>query len=158
MLVGVCSTDVVALPWLCRKIVHVATEYKQAFILTYHSFTTPLDLLAMIKKRYYLEYPGDTDPGVFESDVLTPVRLRIFNFLTQWISTGFFDFMDDETLAAQLSDFIKNDMKKDMPNLAQQLQMMYDRQVIVSLEFALVLFIYFLIFFCRHVVRKITKS
>jgi hypothetical protein len=45
-------------------------------MLTYRSFTTPLDLMAMLKKRYLLECPPGTNPQAFDTDVLRPVRLR----------------------------------------------------------------------------------
>lgn len=49
-------------------------------MLTYRSFTTPIDLLRELStKRWFLEVPEGQDPEDFEGRVQRPVRLRVFN-------------------------------------------------------------------------------
>eukprot|EP01094_Clydonella_sp_ATCC50884_P016857 TRINITY_DN2846_c0_g1_i1.p1 TRINITY_DN2846_c0_g1~~TRINITY_DN2846_c0_g1_i1.p1 ORF type:complete len:1130 (-),score=536.32 TRINITY_DN2846_c0_g1_i1:96-3485(-) len=105
-------------------------EYLKAFMLTYRSFTSPLEFMGMLKQRYLLQPPPGSDPKTFETNVLRPVRLRVYNCLKHWIQKGFYDFVDDEQLATELQDFIKNTMATTgMENPAKQLQKMFDRQM-----------------------------
>lgn len=105
-------------------------EFLKAFMLTYRSFTSPLEFMGMLKQRYMLPAPPGSDPKTFETNVLRPVRLRVYNCLKHWIQKGFYDFVDDEQLATDLQDFIKNTMAvTGMENPSKQLQKMFDRQM-----------------------------
>lgn len=48
----------------------------KAFMLTFRSFTTPMELLQLLINRFNLKPPTGADPTAFESGVLKVVRLR----------------------------------------------------------------------------------
>lgn len=48
----------------------------KAFMLTFRSFTTPMELLKLLIARYNLTPTTGTDKATFESQVLKVVRLR----------------------------------------------------------------------------------
>eukprot|EP01137_Pigoraptor_chileana_P018610 Opistho-2@78357 len=60
-------------------------HYPTAFMLTYRSFTSPEDLLALLLARFKIT-DGD------EKTKVIPVRLRVFNALKLWINTNWDDF------------------------------------------------------------------
>ena len=89
------------------------TEYVQAFMLTYRSFTTPLDLLELIIQRYCITPPEGLTPEdlkEFKSKKQIPIRLRVFNVLRGWINDYFYDFRSDQLLVDTVMDFVENTM------------------------------------------------
>ncbi|KNC51962.1 cell division control protein [Thecamonas trahens ATCC 50062] len=89
------------------------TEYVQAFMLTYRSFTTPLDLLELIIQRYCITPREGLSPEElkeFKSKKQIPIRLRVFNVLRGWINDYFYDFRSDQLLVDTVMDFVENTM------------------------------------------------
>lgn len=54
----------------------IDSKYMKAFMLTFRSFTTPMELLKLLIARYNLPPPPGTDIATFEQQVLKVVRLR----------------------------------------------------------------------------------
>eukprot|EP00300_Choanocystis_sp_HF-7_P002478 c11883_g1_i1.p1 GENE.c11883_g1_i1~~c11883_g1_i1.p1 ORF type:complete len:998 (-),score=287.97 c11883_g1_i1:32-2773(-) len=89
------------------------TEYVQAFMLTYRSFTSPLDLLELIIQRYCITPPEGITPADledFKNKKQIPIRLRVFNVLRGWINDYFHDFRSDDLLVQTVMDFVKTTM------------------------------------------------
>lgn len=81
-------------------------EYFQSFMLTYHNFLTPPELIELLRLRWNSQ---PSDPSKLESFVsknLLPIRLRIVNVLRMWIETFGTDFKDEATVQA-LNSFIE---------------------------------------------------
>ena len=51
-------------------------------MLTFRSFTTPIELFNLLKKRFLIETPEGADPKEFESRVRGVIRLRYVSFFT----------------------------------------------------------------------------
>ena len=106
-------------------------EFVEAFMLTYRSFTSPLELMELIVARYCITPPA----GLSKDELLeyktkrqTPIRLRAFNVLMTWITDHFYDFEDDPELIAMMREFVETTMPATgMPRPAQRLQRMLDR-------------------------------
>jgi len=86
-------------------------EYFQSFMLTYHNFLTPPELIELLRLRWNSQ---PSDPSKLESFVsknLLPIRLRIVNVLRMWIETFGTDFKDEATVQALNSfiDYIRTD-------------------------------------------------
>ena len=75
------------------------------FLLTYHDSKTPLELLLLLKRRYYFDF---TDLiRLVELDGDSSGSLRVFNLIKQWLKTNFYDWIEDsETLEIVLRTFI----------------------------------------------------
>ncbi|KAJ3363344.1 hypothetical protein GGF32_004338 [Allomyces javanicus] len=101
-------------------------KYAKTFLLTHHSFTTSLDLLALLIRRYDVPPPmGIDDEEAFNRYVqrcLMPVRGRVLDVLTQWIKSHFADFLsDDKALYVKINEFLKSKVSPDLPNRVEQI-------------------------------------
>eukprot|EP01104_Vermistella_antarctica_P018091 TRINITY_DN6594_c0_g1_i1.p1 TRINITY_DN6594_c0_g1~~TRINITY_DN6594_c0_g1_i1.p1 ORF type:complete len:1512 (+),score=324.59 TRINITY_DN6594_c0_g1_i1:100-4536(+) len=106
-------------------------NYQLAFLLTYRSFTTPTELLELLRLRYDLPKPDglkDEDEKDWKAKHLTPVRLRVFNMLRNWINTHFYDFSDDKQLIGLFEKFIDHLMTTDMARAGESLAKLLKRQ------------------------------
>jgi len=86
-------------------------DFTEAFLLTYHSFTTPLELISKIIALYAREPPQNLSKSQFDKFYKTkviPTRLRVVNVFKAWIDKHFEDFDNDEKLEAALLDFLDN--------------------------------------------------
>lgn len=79
------------------------TPYIEAFLLTFHSFTTPTTLLATLIHLWKTNVPQNTE----ELSVLPPILTRVIQVLKKWIDTNFFDFLDSPLLTTQLLTFLE---------------------------------------------------
>lgn len=64
------------------------TAYTQAFMLTYRSFMSPLELISMLRARYNIRPPvdGSISEAEFLSQKLKPIRLKSEAFLSLFSS------------------------------------------------------------------------
>lgn len=97
------------------------TDYAIAFLLTYRSFTTPMELLDKLVARYNIE-PPECVPG----EVLTAfekkkkiVQLRVGNVVKMWIDKHFHDFEHDPNLVARITNFVDTQIFRDMETLGK---------------------------------------
>jgi hypothetical protein len=69
------------------------------FLITYRSYTSPEYLLALLRRRF---------EQVVESEDTKIVRLRVMNFMRQWIEKHTYDWVDDAALIARFTGFIEH--------------------------------------------------
>eukprot|EP01099_Mayorella_cantabrigiensis_P002786 TRINITY_DN2238_c0_g1_i1.p1 TRINITY_DN2238_c0_g1~~TRINITY_DN2238_c0_g1_i1.p1 ORF type:complete len:767 (-),score=215.63 TRINITY_DN2238_c0_g1_i1:41-2341(-) len=72
--------------------------FQKAFLLTYRSFMTPMDLMEKLILRFCISPAGDpthTELEFFRKTVQTPVQLRVVNVLRNWLENFWRDFDDD---------------------------------------------------------------
>lgn len=94
-----------------------STEYFQCFMLTYHNFLTPQELIELLRLRWNSQ-PGDPSKlEMFVAKDLLPIRLRIVNVLRMWIENFSSDFKGDESVVASLNSFIDY-IRIDNPQMA----------------------------------------
>jgi son of sevenless-like protein len=99
-------------------------EYRNAFLLTHHSFTTSLDLLDLLMKRYDISPPYGLDHRMFEIYVnrkIVPVRLRVFNVRKTWMSKYTEDFTKNRQLTERCMWFVQTEMSQDFGEITVQL-------------------------------------
>jgi len=100
----------------------------QTFLLTYRTFTTPLQLLNILIARYNTEPRAGMSQGEWEA-IIKPIRLRVFNVLKNWLLKGFYDFSDNVHVQKAFINFIATQMEVDMNQAANQLITIFDRQM-----------------------------
>lgn len=103
------------LPKLIEHLTHFKAsedkhEYQFAFMLTYHSLTTSMELIDMLRNRYLLPPPSvDITPQEFAKwnrEVLKPTRLRIVQILKYWMENQWnSDFEGNEQLVEKMEQF-----------------------------------------------------
>ncbi|KAI9190231.1 hypothetical protein H9P43_001664 [Blastocladiella emersonii ATCC 22665] len=101
-------------------------SFIKAFLMTHHSFTTSLDLLAVLFKRYDQAPPfGINDEEVFRAYVelkVMPVKAKVLNVIMIWVNSFFADFLNDEkALMVKLKEFINLKAAHDFPSKAEQI-------------------------------------
>jgi len=98
------------------------TQYVQTFLLTYHAFATPTQLLRVLVEDYSKlvepdEGRKDSDPAQFKK----AARLRICNFFKKWITDSFYDFIGDQQLIEAFFKFTDSIVSVCDPKIAAQL-------------------------------------
>jgi hypothetical protein len=68
------------------------------FLITYRSYTSPQNLLALLRRRF---------EQVVESEDTKIVRIRVMNFMKQWIEKHTYDWVDDPDLVARFTGFFE---------------------------------------------------
>ncbi|KNC50275.1 Ras guanine nucleotide exchange factor A [Thecamonas trahens ATCC 50062] len=86
-------------------------EFSKFFLLTYRSFTSPVDLLAALFARFNLPLPavlgGDSSAlAEWQTTIRDNVRARVVKVLARWIGLGVRDFLDDPILECMLAYFL----------------------------------------------------
>ena len=97
-----------------EKYVDLNTRY--VFLLTYHSFTTPRELLAKLRSRFHVPLPPNLSPEElrhFKTSKLDRIQIRVGSVLKNWIDEHWNDFSgeDEESL----------ELKKDLHQLIQNM-------------------------------------
>lgn len=111
---------------LMDKLVYHRTidaEFVDVFLLTFHSFMSPMQLMKGLIDRYSITMPEDLseeETEAFKSGVLIPIRLRIVQAMRSWLNKSYSDFKDEQ-LTAKLKTFI-NLIQKYIPTSAKELQ------------------------------------
>ena len=83
---------------LVRRLTHHSireAHFLDAFLLTYRSFTTPLELLALLKSRFAVPMPHGLVPAErlrYQRMIVEPIRHRVVNVLRHWVTHHFDDF------------------------------------------------------------------
>ena len=108
-------------------------KYVRTFLLTYNSFTTPLQLMDLLIARYDIPNPKKSDSKLlqeFENRKVKPIRLRTFNAIKHWVNHYPKDFASNKTLTNKLRFFLENKMAKTgMENPAKLLLKSLDSAV-----------------------------
>ncbi|XP_062502405.1 uncharacterized protein LOC134179499 isoform X2 [Corticium candelabrum] len=113
-------------PHLIQRLTYhkiVDTDYTDCFLLTFHSFTTPHELMDALIVCYNIDPPeGLTveEENQLYAEVVVPIRLRVCNVLRTWVSKQCDDFLDKE-LAERLEKFIVI-ISRSLPSCAKQLR------------------------------------
>jgi len=109
------------------------TDFMNAFLLTYRSFTTPPELLALLIARYdvpELKEGSEKDRQEYYKNHQHPIRLRVFNVMRSWVDKYFYDFAEDRSLMETLLDFISQRMMNTgMEKAAAQLKRLAYRKL-----------------------------
>ncbi|KAI9184686.1 hypothetical protein H9P43_003741 [Blastocladiella emersonii ATCC 22665] len=90
------------------------TSFVQTFFLTYHSFTTPKEVLAKLIDRYHVPRFGHQSLQDFER-LRVNIQSRVCNVLKTWTKSYTTAFMENDgsELVAQLLAFTENVMAHD---------------------------------------------
>ncbi|KAJ3364078.1 hypothetical protein GGF31_000615 [Allomyces arbusculus] len=81
----------------------IDATYLQAFLLTFHSFTTTEAFLNALKARFTITCPAGLTPleeQEWREKKQTPIRLRVFNVMKVWLEKYYLDDEDDKCLHA----------------------------------------------------------
>ncbi|KAI8902868.1 ras guanine nucleotide exchange factor domain-containing protein [Globomyces pollinis-pini] len=107
---------------------HIASadeDFMPAFILTHHSFTTSVELMDQLFKRYDITPPSGLNQRKFEiymDKKVVQVRLKVCHVLLYWMQNHFEeDFVDNENLILKFRDFISKKVTFDFENMALQI-------------------------------------
>ena len=95
----------------------------QAFLLTYRSFTTPLDLLKLLSNRFQVPIPNDLSESEVEEWKMKkqkPIQLRVFNVTKLWVSQYLYDFRENPQLVDAMKSFCERVMSATMDSAAKQ--------------------------------------
>jgi hypothetical protein len=92
---------------------HVDLNTRFVFLLTYHSFCSPQQLLAKLTARYNVPLPPNITPPeatLFRSTKLDRIQIRVCSVLKNWLEEHFSDFEGEngEKLKKELRKLIKN--------------------------------------------------
>lgn len=108
------------------------------FLLTYRSFTTPQELLAILKARFAVTRLSQSAEQN-NQDVSLRIRLRVVNILKRWVDRHYYDFEADPRLQHAFLDFVDNTVlftppAKAMETAAVQLRNMIQKKVICPIR------------------------
>nr|CAG4712205.1 unnamed protein product [Naegleria fowleri] len=101
---------------------------KDAFLLTYHSFTTAEKVLELLILKWNLPPPSmevRSNSNLFkqfELSVLAPTRINIYGICKRWVADHSTDFKTNPSLVKLMSNFIENHMAKTFDKLADNLR------------------------------------
>lgn len=101
------------------------TTSLQSFLATYRSYATPDDLMELLIGRYNMPPPKDKSADLmaqFKEKYQTPIYLRVFNVLKDWISRHSYDFEADRALRAKAVDFINGSLTQNSGPFAKAIQ------------------------------------
>jgi hypothetical protein len=103
---------------LCKLIERVTHEQfvdlntRYVFLLTYHSFTTPSELLRLLSSRFHVPLPANLTPeelAHFKTAKLDRIQIRVCATLKNWIEEHWAaDFANETQLKAQLQTLIQS--------------------------------------------------
>eukprot|EP01133_Synstelium_polycarpum_P017494 gene17494-20872_t len=97
------------------------TDFASAFLLTYRTFTTPLELLDMLIASYNVSGDDAIAAATFEKKKKI-VRLRVANVLKMWLDKHFHDFQEDAALVGKLDLFINEQIIVDLEGIGRNLK------------------------------------
>eukprot|EP00005_Dracoamoeba_jomungandri_P013821 CAMPEP_0174269374 /NCGR_PEP_ID=MMETSP0439-20130205/40767_1 /TAXON_ID=0 /ORGANISM="Stereomyxa ramosa, Strain Chinc5" /LENGTH=1270 /DNA_ID=CAMNT_0015358109 /DNA_START=6 /DNA_END=3818 /DNA_ORIENTATION=+ len=95
-------------------------NFESCFLLTYRSFSNPMELMDLLIKRFVVPIPQilkGAEVDRFNKLLVSHIHLRVFKVLKTWVSTHFYDFSESEELFKRLKDFISNTMAPASPTM-----------------------------------------
>ncbi|KAB5595877.1 Cell division control protein 25 [Ceratobasidium theobromae] len=94
------------------------------FFISFRLFTTPLELVDVLHRRWDMRPPSDTySPDEYDiwcRERLEPVRLRVYNFIKTWLDAHWQPSTDAVALA-KLRDFVSSTAASMNPQAVQRL-------------------------------------
>jgi son of sevenless-like protein len=110
-------------------------KFRKAFLLTYRSFTTPLQLIEALLIRYgdgfqlnflpiMLSFRYDPT-SLMKTEEITTKRVRVVGVIKAWMEDHFYDFNEPEVQQALTSFF--DSMVLTMENSAKQLRRVFEK-------------------------------
>ena len=106
-----------------EKYVDLNTRY--VFLLTYHSFTTPRELLSKLSSRFHVPLPPNLSPEEllhFKTFKLDRIQIRVCSVLKNWLDEHWTaDFAGDPTLKRELQTLINSMLENSGSLLTSQL-------------------------------------
>lgn len=120
---------------------HGDPDYVKTFLLTYRSFTTPVELMSLLISRFLCPLPamisGDNERMELRRTFQKPIRLRVFAVLKMWITQSS-DFVDEkDAIVPMLTAFCRDQMEAVMPSGARQLLTLLGKAMRVSVQWRL---------------------
>lgn len=112
-------------------------DFRNAFILTHHSFTASSDLLDLLIKRYEISPPYGLDQRKFElylNRKVIPIRSRVFNVIKYWMRNYSEEFRTNRDLSRKCLNFVKEKVRVDFGALADQILLQLKRNLESSAE------------------------
>lgn len=103
---------------------HVDLNTRYVFLLTYHSFTTPRELLAKLSRRFHVPLPPHLAPSElahFKTTKLDRIQIRVCSVLKNWIDEHWADFADDAALKTDMHALIHHMLENSGSLLTTQL-------------------------------------
>lgn len=112
--------------------------FSNAFLLNFHLFTTPEQLVELLKERFSIQPPGDMPLSESELELWTnriqvPIRLRVYNVIKTWLE-GFFSVEHDQNMRDSLMEFAADTMAKVMPGPAKRMVELINRRFTYGIE------------------------
>ena len=112
---------------------NVDDEFRAAFMMTHHSFTTSLALMDLLFKRYDVTPPYGLTQRMFEIFIdkkVVQVRLKVCQVFLYWIQNHFEeDFADNEFLIVKFKEFVQKKIIFDFEQMATQILDALDKQL-----------------------------
>jgi len=104
------------------------THLRDSFLMTYQSFTTPMELLTLLRHRFseLARVPDTALKSVLQE--LKRDQLRVISVLKAWLEKFFRDFEDDPDLRQEMLDFARTDIAPKIPIAARQLEKALSRE------------------------------
>jgi RasGEF domain/RasGEF N-terminal motif/Domain found in Dishevelled, Egl-10, and Pleckstrin (DEP) len=110
-------------------------DLRSQFLLSYGTFTTFDRVVAMLKKRFYVEPPTGLDGAQlqqFEKTHLKPVQLRVLSTAKDFIDLCFHEFVgaaDGERNVTLFLDFLDNTLSTGLPKLSARVRATFARKL-----------------------------
>ncbi|KAF7728337.1 hypothetical protein EC973_006278 [Apophysomyces ossiformis] len=106
-----------------------------AFFHNFRLFMDPSEFLNLLMKRFRLDEPtsvnnlplSEEELRIWESRILSPVRLAVCNVLQIWVEK-YFDREQDINIKTSLLEFVQDDLTKSFPDSAKQLKSIIEQK------------------------------
>lgn len=112
----------------------IDATFANAFFLTFRLFTTPTELFDALVVRYNLQPPKgveltEEEYAKWQEGKVTPVRLRIFNFLKSWLEVHWHP-ATDHVILDRLVEFTRTTMTHSLSRAGQRLADLAQKRII----------------------------
>ncbi|KAI8368472.1 ras guanine nucleotide exchange factor domain-containing protein [Blakeslea trispora] len=97
--------------------------FTRAFLYNFRSFTDPITFVKLLVDRFAISPPEplcEDELMAWTNQVLTPVRLRVYNIIKTWLE-AFFSYEQDACIEERLTHFVSNHMLNVMPGPANRM-------------------------------------
>jgi son of sevenless-like protein len=104
----------------------VDPTFSATFFLTFRLFSTPLDILEEVIRRFDLQPPsglalGPQEFALWQEHKVTPIQLRIFAFLRSWLDHNFLSSVDYVVIPHLIHFATQGSIRHALPSLADKL-------------------------------------